>query len=89
MSPAFYPYCRWSFTTIDCGVQSGALKPVLVQVSEVSPTSPMTVATPVQPDGPSNDMSPEKEPVPVKPLMAPAHSGGSLAQLPSTQLIAV
>src|SRR5207244_6333009 len=76
----------------DCGVPCGqfpALKPVLVQASESVFTSPAMAATPRHPEGPSNDMYPTNEPVPVRPLIAPDHSGGTVAHAPSTQFTAV
>jgi hypothetical protein len=81
--------------TTDCGVPSGqfpTLKPVLVHVRVSAPTSPEMLPAPVHcpeplPD-PSNEMDPENEPTPVKPLIAPAHAGGLVAQAPSTQLAA-
>jgi hypothetical protein len=85
-------YWRRSVMTSDCGVPWGqflALKPGPVHIRVSDPTSPETTPIPVQPEGPSNDISPENDPTSVKPLMAPAHSRGSVAHAPSTQLIAL
>jgi hypothetical protein len=78
--------------TTACGLPCGqflALKPGLVHVRVSAPTSPETIPIPVQPEGPSKDINPEKDPTSVKPLMAPAHSRGSVAHAPSTQLMAL
>ena len=47
-------------------------------------SAPVAVHRPPGPD-PSNDINPENEPTPAKPLTAPAHSEGTVPHAPSTQ----